>query len=66
MEVKVGDCVHAIDELGRWECGKAVAIDEEENVTVKFIGWDEDYNVVVSHNEVRRSSEGFSSEYLIK
>ena len=48
MEAKVGQRVQAVDQLGRWEDAKVVSVAElPELCTVKFVGWNEEYNKAV-------------------
>ena len=59
MEAKVGQKVQAVDQLGRWEDAKIVAIGDE-GFTVKFVGWSEKYNrSVVFGVEMRLPVEPF-------
>ena len=49
MEWKINDKIQAIDECGRWEDGRIVEINGTD-ITVKFDGWDSDYNNTVDAN----------------
>ncbi|KAJ8050590.1 hypothetical protein HOLleu_03852 [Holothuria leucospilota] len=50
---RIGQRVQAVDEIGRWEVGRVISIDNNGRPTVKFVGWEEDYNVQPLENEVR-------------
>lgn len=61
MEVKVGERVQAIDELGRWD--NCVVISKENGcVTVTFPGWDTDFDVTVPEEDIRRPIDEFFGE----
>ncbi|KAJ8028321.1 hypothetical protein HOLleu_30524 [Holothuria leucospilota] len=61
MEFNIGTKVQAIDELGRWENGKIIAVDSN-SFEVKFDGWGTDYNVFAKAAEVRKPVDIFTSE----
>lgn len=50
---RIGEKVQAVDELGRWEMGRIIAI-ESERPTVKFFGWGDDFNVQPGKDEIRK------------
>ncbi|KAJ8019054.1 hypothetical protein HOLleu_42607 [Holothuria leucospilota] len=62
MEVKVGERVQAVDELGRWANGKVAAVGDDF-VTVHFPGWDEDFDVTLQvsaqRSKIRRPVDSF-------
>lgn len=54
MMYRIGEKVHAVDELGRWELGRITETDREDGrPTVKFVGWEVDFNVKALPDEVR-------------
>ena len=52
-EYAVGDRVQAIDELGRFENGRVISIQQDKFV-VKFDGYSSDYNVTTCVSAIRR------------
>lgn len=57
---RIGEKVQAVDELGRWENARVIALDEDGLATVHFTGWDSSFDVKPDHHQIRRPID-FSS-----
>ena len=67
MDFKLGDRVQAVDELGRWEEAKVVLVEAEtQRYCVRFVGWGEKFNRLVTNSEIRRLHDPFHEpgEYI--
>ena len=55
------------DELGRWEEAKVVLVEAEtQRYCVRFVGWGEKFNRLVTNSEIRRLHDPFHEpgEYI--
>lgn len=61
MDFEIGSKIQAVDELGRWENGRVVAINQD-GIEVKFDGWSSKFNVKASSCQVRWPVDTFQGE----